>query len=102
MIKIMYSEVTIYPDKIREVYNNFVDEVKTTLASYMSSLQKRGVFRKDLSPEMAARVFLWILFAYFRAEEIMRPGGMKKQVMEDNMREMIDIFTRGTLDFVQS
>src|SRR5512146_1025098 len=26
MIKIMYSEVTSYPDKIREVYNRFIDE----------------------------------------------------------------------------
>ena len=45
---------------------------------------------------MAARVFLWILFSYFRSEEIMRPGGMKKNAMEKNVQEIIDIFMHGT------
>jgi AcrR family transcriptional regulator len=96
-IKIMYSEVTIYPDQIRAVYNKFIDELRATMASYIKSLQEQGVLRKDMSPEMAGRVFLWILIAYFRSEEIMRPSGMKKNVMEKHVREMIDIFMRGTL-----
>jgi AcrR family transcriptional regulator len=98
MIKIMYSEVTSYPDKIREVYNGFVDEMRATLAAYFAELQGRGVLRKNMSAEMAARVFLWVLFSYFRSEEIMRPAGMRKQAMEKQVREMIDIFTHGTLD----
>jgi AcrR family transcriptional regulator len=98
MIKIMYSEVTSYPDKIREVYNGFVDEMRATLAGYFEELQGRGVLRKNMSAEMAARVFLWVLFSYFRSEEIMRPAGMRKQAMEKQVREMVDIFTRGTLD----
>ena len=96
MIKIMYSEVTIYPEKIRAVYNGFVEEMRSTLAGFFESQQKRGVL-KDSSPEMAARVFLWILISYFRSEEIMRPGGMKKEAMERNVREIIDIFMYGTV-----
>ena len=96
MIKIMYSEVTIYPDKIRAVYNGFVDEMRSTLAGFFEGLKRRGII-KDVSPEMAARVFLWILFSYFRSEEIMRPGGMKKDVMDQHVRQIIDIFTHGTL-----
>ena len=98
MIKILYSEVTSYPDKIREVYNRFVDEMRATLAAYFVELQGRGVLRKNMSAEMAARVFLWVLFSYFRSEEIMRPAGMRKQAMEKQVREMVDIFTHGTLD----
>jgi AcrR family transcriptional regulator len=98
MIKIMYSEVTSYPDKIREVYNHFIDEMRGTLASYFEELQGRGVLRKNISAEMAARVFLWVLFSYFRSEEIMRPAGMRKQVMEKQVREMVDIFIHGTLN----
>jgi AcrR family transcriptional regulator len=97
MIKIMFSEVTIYPDKIRGVYNGFVDEMRGTLAGFFDVQQRRGVL-KDTSPEMAARVFLWILISYFRSEEIMRPGGMKKEAMEKNIREIIDIFMNGTLN----
>jgi AcrR family transcriptional regulator len=96
MVKIMYSEVTIYPEKIRIVYNRFIDEIRTTLAGFFESMQKKGVL-KQLSPEMAARVFLWILVSYFRSEEIMRPGGMKKNTMEKQVQEIIDIFTHGTM-----
>lgn len=96
MVKIMYSEVTIYPEKIRTVYNRFIDEMRATLAGFFESMYKRGIL-KTSSSEMAARVFLWILISYFRSEEIMRPGGMKKKVMEKNVQEIIDIFTNGTL-----
>ncbi len=97
MVKIMYSEVTSYPVKIREVYNKFIDEMRTTLALYFESLQNRDIIRKDMSPDMAARVFLWILFSYFRSEEIMRSAGMKKKAMEKDARAIIDIFMHGTL-----
>lgn len=97
MVKIMYSEVTSYPVKIREVYNKFIDEMRTTLALYFESQQNRDIIRKDMSPDMAARVFLWILFSYFRSEEIMRSAGMKKKAMEKDARAIIDIFMHGTL-----
>ena len=97
MVKIMYSEVTSYPVKIREVYNKFIDEMRTTLALYFESQQNSDIIRNDLSPDMAARVFLWILFSYFRSEEIMRPAGMKKKAMEKDARAIIDIFMLGTL-----
>lgn len=100
MVKIMYSEVTIYPEKIRTVYNRFIDEMRATLAVFFESMQKRGIM-KTSSPEMAARVFLWILFSYFRSEEIMRPGGMKKNTMEKNVQQIIDIFSYGTLNSTQ-
>ena len=99
MVKIMYSEVTIYPEKIKKLYNNFLEEVRLTLAAYFSDMKKKGLLR-DVAPEMAARVFLGMLFSYFRSEELMRSGGMKKTVMEKQVREMIDIFTRGTLSSV--
>jgi AcrR family transcriptional regulator len=97
MIKIMFSEVTIYPDKILSIYNGFVDEMRSTLAGFFDLQQRRGIV-KDTSPEMAARVFLWILISYFRAEEIMRPGGMKKEAMERTIRDIIDIFMFGTFN----
>ncbi len=97
MIRILYSEVTIYPEKIREVYNKFIDELRATLAAYFAELQKSGKIRKNISPEIAARVFLWILFSYFRSEEIMRPTGMRKSPMGKQVQEIIDIFMNGTI-----
>jgi len=96
MVKIMYSEVTIYPEKIKNLYNKFIDDLRLTLASYFRGLQKKGLLR-SVSPEIAARVFLGMLFSYFRSEEIMREGGMKKQTMEKNIKEFVDIFMFGTM-----
>jgi hypothetical protein len=97
MVKIMYSEYTSYPENIREVYNKFVQEMRTTVASFFEGLQKRGVLRKNISPAMTARMFLWILLSYFRSEEIMQSSGMKKAAMEKHIHEMIDIFMSGTV-----
>jgi AcrR family transcriptional regulator len=98
MISILFSEVTTYPEKIRTVYNNFVDEMRATLAGYFKVLQNRGILKKKISPEIAARVFLWILFSYFRSEEIMRGGsGMTKQKLEKNVQEIVRIFMHGTV-----
>jgi hypothetical protein len=47
---------------------------------------------------MTAKMFLWILFSYFRSEEIMQSTGMKKATMERQVREMVDIFMSGTVN----
>ena len=96
MIMIMYSEVTIYPDKIRAVYNRFIDEMRATLAEYFETLQQQGLFKKNIAPEMAAKIFLWIFFSYFRSEEIMRGGtGMSKKKMDENVCAIVKIFMSG-------
>jgi AcrR family transcriptional regulator len=95
MIKIMYSEVNLYPEKIRRVYNKFITEIRLTLASYFASQQKKGVLRK-VSPEVAARMFLGMLFSYFRTEEIMKGADLTRHKMEKDIRELVDIFIHGT------
>jgi AcrR family transcriptional regulator len=96
MVKIMYSEVTSYPDKIRHLYNKFIEDLGTALAPYFETLREKGHLR-TVSPELAARIFLGMLFSYFRSEEIMREGGMTKIKMEKHIRELVDIFMHGTM-----
>lgn len=98
MVKIMHSEVTSYPNQIRDVYNKFINEMRATVAAYFEGLQNRGILRKNMSSDMAARVFLWILMSYFRSEEIMRATGVKKNALAKDVREMIDLFMHGTLN----
>lgn len=100
MVKILYSEVTIYPEKIRGVYTKFTDDLRATLAQYFKKQKKKGLLR-NVSPETAARLFLGFLFSYFRSEEIMRKGGMKKQKMEKNIKEFVDVFMFGTMKIDQ-
>jgi AcrR family transcriptional regulator len=96
-IKIMFSEMSHYPGKIRRVYNNTIDETRATLAKYFISLQKKGRLR-NISPDASARTFLSMLVAYFRSEEIMRGLDItKKGKMDREVREIVDIFVHGTL-----
>lgn len=97
MVKIISSEVNLYPEKIRKVYNNTIDDIRTTLAHYFASLRKKGVLRQA-SPSIAARMFFGMLFSYFRAEEIMQGRDItKNRRMEKHVREFVDIFIHGTL-----
>ncbi len=100
LIKIMHSEIHLYPAKVKEIYHNIIDEVFRTLASYFRDLQGRGILR-EFQPELGARAFLGMLFSYFNAQEIM----MRKQHMpsdtEQVIREYAGLFVHGTLAPVQ-
>ncbi len=97
MIKIMVTEIHSYPEKIRTLYSAFLDEVRATLAGYFASLQKKG-FLRDVTPEIAVRAFMGMLFNYFRNEEIMKENGMTKKRMEQHIREFVSIFAHGTMN----
>lgn len=97
MIKIMVTEIHSYPEKIRDVYNEFINEIRATLAVYFVSLQKKGFFR-GVTPAIAVRAFMGMLFNYFRNEEIMKENGMTKKHMEQHIREFVRIFAHGTMN----
>ena len=96
MMKILFSEIHIYPAKIKKMYGSFIDEVRLTLAGYFEAMQAKGLLR-NVTPQIAARTFLGMLVHYFRSEEIMRENGMTKKKMERNVREIVDIFIHGTM-----
>ena len=96
-IKIMFSEINFYPDKIRKIYNDTIDETRATLANYFLSLRKQGRFR-NISPDAVARTFMSMLVAYFRSEEIMRGRDITKRgKLDHDVREIVDIFVHGTM-----
>jgi AcrR family transcriptional regulator len=96
LVKIMHSEIHLYPAKVKEIYHHIIDEVFRTLASYFKDLQGKGILR-EFQPELGARAFLGMLFSYFNAQEIM----MRKQHMpsdtEQVIREYVGLFVHGTL-----
>lgn len=96
LIRIMLSEINLYPDKIKVVYSGFIDEIIKTLAGYFRSLQKKGVVRR-FSPEIAARAFLGMIFSYFLSEEIMVGHTIDKKETKKILREFTGIFMKGTL-----
>ena len=96
LIRIMLSEIPIYPRKIHKIYNAFIVELHETLASYFTAMQKEGVLR-SYDAELGARVFLGMFFSYFNAKEFLM---LKKyRATDDNkvIKEFVRIFVRGTL-----
>jgi AcrR family transcriptional regulator len=70
LVRIMLSEITVYPEKVKAVHRGFIDELFKTLAGYFGGLQERGLIEDSCPPEVLARAYLGMIFAYFQAEEI--------------------------------
>ncbi len=96
LIKIMLSEINLYPDKIKDVYSNFIDEIISVLAGYFRYLQSKKVIRQ-FSPEIAARAFLGMIFSYFLSEEIMTGHLIDKGETGKILKEFTCIFMEGTI-----
>lgn len=96
LVRIMLSEMNVYPEKIRAVYKRFIDELIHVLAGYFRSLQKRRMLR-IFSPEITARAFLGMIFSYFMAEEIVRKRNIGKKEIEEVIEGFVGIFVHGTL-----
>jgi AcrR family transcriptional regulator len=97
IVKIMQAEMCRYPEKMRRMSGTFFDEMLATLATYFTARQRKGELR-SFPPELAARMFLGMLFSYFRTEEIMRGTDItKKGRMDAAVDGFVDIFVYGTV-----
>ncbi|OGW26606.1 MAG: TetR family transcriptional regulator [Nitrospirae bacterium GWC2_42_7] len=95
LIRIMHSEIQLYPSKVKNIYHNFIDEIFRTLASYFHEMQKKGVLRK-FKPELGARAFLGMFFSYFNAQEFMSYKKYRAPDEEAVIEEFVAIFIGGT------
>lgn len=96
LIKIMFSEINLYPDKIKDVYGNFLDEIIKTLAEYFSYLRKKDKIRR-FPPDVLARAFLGMFFSYFLSEEIILGRTIGKTEFKKLSEVFICLFIKGTL-----
>ncbi len=95
LIQIMHAEAHRYPEKVKEIYHRFIDEIFKTLASYFEGLQERGAIR-DFDPEIAARAFLGMFYSYFTTREMLTRK--KTKTMDREVIEVfVDIFIKGTM-----
>ncbi|MBI5640761.1 MAG: TetR/AcrR family transcriptional regulator [Nitrospirae bacterium] len=96
LIRIMHSEIYLYPAKVKEIYHTFIDEILRTLASYFRDLQGRNILR-DFNPEAGARAFLGMFFSFFNSQEFLMRKEVRNIDTEKVIRDFIDIFIRGTM-----
>lgn len=96
LIKIMHSEIPKYPYKTRQIYHSLIDETLRTLASYFSEQERKGILRK-FEPRYGARAFLGMFFSLFTSQELMLRRKLGKEESKEIIRELVEIFARGTL-----
>lgn len=96
LVRIMTSEINIYPEKIRDVHTRFIDETNRVLAGYFKSQQEKSLLRQ-FSPHVAAKAFLGMIFSYFNLEEIVKGHDITKKEMKKIIKEFVEIFVSGTL-----
>jgi len=92
----MHSEIHLYPAKVREIQHNFVGEIVGTLASYFRGLQEKGMLR-NFEPEIGARAFLNMFFAYFTSQEFMVDRKQRFAGRDAVISEFVGIFVSGTI-----
>lgn len=95
LIRIIQSEINIWPRKIRALHGKMIEEIFVLLADAFASLQRRGGMRK-FSPRLAAHGFLGMIFTYFRIEEIIKGRTVPPREAGRVVDAFVDIVVHGT------
>ena len=95
LIRIMQSEMAVYPSKVRKIYHSIIGEMLHMLASYFRELQKQGKLR-SFQPELAAEAFLGMFFSHFYSRELLYRRGQRKADEKTLMKEFVELFIKGT------
>lgn len=94
MFRILLSEMAHYPEKVRSVYLQMVEEIGETLESYLEERRARGeVAPGDLAD--ATRFFLRALVMTFQYESIILKKNMSDESIRGNVEKLVAIFLDG-------
>ena len=96
LIKIMHSEMQRYPEEIKKIYENIIENTITLLAEYLRRLQEKKILR-NFDNIFGARAFLGMFFSYFYAKDIKEWLNLKKENTEEIINAYVDIFLKGIL-----
>ncbi len=96
LVRIMLSEINLYPEKIRQIYTRFIEEMVDTLAGFFRSQQSRGVIR-DFDAKTGARIFLGMVFSFFQSEVILQGKRIGPERVKKTLRRYVDIFLKGVM-----
>ena len=93
-VKIIITEINVYPEKIRKIHASVIEGMETILGEYFQKLQSRGAMR-PFPPDVASRAFFRMLFAYFLRECVLKGKEISKQKTKKEVTHYIDIFLNG-------
>lgn len=85
-IKILLSEVSLYPKEVREIYERFLDRLDLLIANFLRCERE------------VARAFHSALFGYFLSEEIFMGRELSGKEIEGFVERLVKLFGAGDLD----
>jgi AcrR family transcriptional regulator len=94
LAQILLSEMSHYPEKVRSIYQQMVENIGRTLESYLDARQARGeVIPIDM--DFTAKSFLRALVMTFMYESIIMRQEMSDDRIEYTVGSLVDIFLNG-------
>jgi len=94
LVRILLSEISHYPEKVRSTYSQMIENIGRTLESYLESCRYRGELR-PIDMNLAAFSFLRVLFATFLNETIIMGRKIEDERIESLVGEIVEIFLNG-------
>lgn len=94
LAQIMLSEMSHYPQKVRRIYQQMIDNLAKTLKTYLEIRKDRGEVR-PIDMDFASYAYLRVLFMTFVYESIIKEQRMSDERIEHTVREAVTIFLNG-------
>ncbi|MGC8872312.1 MAG: TetR/AcrR family transcriptional regulator [Caldimicrobium sp.] len=94
LMRIMLSELTRYPEIIRDSYQKTIEKIIEELSAYFKNLQDKGLLETSIPSSSLARAFLGLFFSYFYATEI-KGFNLKGPTEEELISQYVKLFLGG-------
>ncbi|MBI4672798.1 MAG: TetR/AcrR family transcriptional regulator [Chloroflexi bacterium] len=94
--RVLFTTIPLMDDKLRAEYMRQVPLYAfETLEGFIKAQQAAGVFRADLDPAIAARIFPGMLLAFLLIQEILQPPDMHRFEYDQIIYTVVQVFLRG-------
>lgn len=98
LARVLFTTIPLMDEKLRGEYMQQVPLYAVeALETFIKMMQTTGVFRADLDPAIAARIFPGMMLFFLLIQEILQPPGMTRFDYDSVLPHVTEIFLRGVM-----
>jgi AcrR family transcriptional regulator len=98
LARVLFTTIPLMDEKLRGEYMQQVPLYAVeALETFIKAMQTTGVFRADLDPAIAARIFPGMMLFFLLLQEILQPPGMTRFDYGKVLPHVTEIFLRGVM-----
>jgi len=97
LVQVLLSEVSHYPQMVRNIHHQMIDNQARTLEGFLESRQGHGEIQ-PYDMDLPAFAFFRVLFMTFLHESILRGRDMEDDYIEITVGRFVEIFLHGIAD----